>query len=609
MKTLFRIFLGLFIFIILIVIGLSSFVRFYLTEENLTEMLVPQAEKALGRQVSIGGIEVSLFKGIIVKDLVVKEADGSRDFVSSGSFVLRYELMPLLQKKVVVSEIRLENPSIRVERDKDGKFNFESLAILAGEKAEKTPAESAPSSAAALPLALTVDTISISGARFSLIDAKGELPAVDAQADVTIGVDIARDMADMRFQGQGTYTVFADYQGVKPELKGSFDFDRNRLGFSSDVLVDGEKVHVAGTVDNYMKVPAIEVNVASKELNLDKLLALAGALGGQGAEKGASSEKIAGSPSVQKSAAPPAAIGDQLPKGLTAHGTVKVDKALYQAFTIDNFQLAYRLENNVFTVKDLTANAAGGTISSDMAVDLNVPDMAYKGNVAVDSIGIPQIQAAFFPDISENISGALSTAVSYSGVGTKWPEMQDRLTADGTFSLLDGALKNSAMTRSIASLTGIQELQDLVFDTFSGNFRLTEGNVLLKSSVDGKDIDLQTEGVIGLDSTLDLPMTIILSPELSTKLASKSSIAKYLADEEGQTTLRLKMAGTVKKPRPTLDSAAVQEQVKDTLKEKALTEIGKALGGDKDAAATGTDTGASSLEETGKSLLKGLFGN
>ena len=52
-----------------VLVGLMLFVRFYLLPEDHVKVLaIPQAEKALGRTVQIGGIDADLFSGITVKD-------------------------------------------------------------------------------------------------------------------------------------------------------------------------------------------------------------------------------------------------------------------------------------------------------------------------------------------------------------------------------------------------------------------------------------------------------------------------------------------------------------------------------------------------------------
>jgi len=130
------------------IIGLIAFVHFYLTEERVKELIIPQAEAALGRKVAIGDIKIGLLSGITIQDFLIKEADTETNFISTKAFVLSYELMPLLQKKLVISEIRFDEPAVQIIRDKKGQFNFSTLAILSDKPKKKKEEKATPPSAA-----------------------------------------------------------------------------------------------------------------------------------------------------------------------------------------------------------------------------------------------------------------------------------------------------------------------------------------------------------------------------------------------------------------------------------------------------------------------------
>jgi len=465
MKTACRILTVLVVLVILVGVGLAAFVRYYLTEDRLAAMIIPPAQEALGRDVSIGTIDVSLFKGISVNDVAVKEADGSTDFLSVGSFVLRYDLMPLLQKELVVSEIRLENPTIEVSRDKNGVFNFSTLDLLAKEAQAVAPKKEesvAEAEAVALPVALTVDTITVKNARFRFSDGMEELPSLAGKANLTVGLSLGQSLADLQLQGKANFAVDALLKEVKSAASGTLEFSDTRGVCNIDVEVQGEKMHLEAIALNFMKELNFEVNVTSKQLNVDKLMALPAVLaGGTDVEK-----KKKG---AEASSQPPAPIADNLPPGLIAHGVVKVDKALYEKLTLDNFQLAYHLEDNIFTLKDLTGQTAGGEIKTDMEVDLNEPDLNYKGNVAVSSVAMDQVQAALFSHVPTRLAGTLSTGLDFYGSGMSWPVIRDRLTATGDFSFVDGQITNSEIAASVAQTLGLDQLKDVVFDDFSGD--------------------------------------------------------------------------------------------------------------------------------------------
>jgi uncharacterized protein involved in outer membrane biogenesis len=608
MKTAIRVLAGIVVVVFLVIAGLSVFVHFYLTGDRLEAMLVPPVQKALGRDITLGRINVSLFKGITVDGFTVKEPDGKQDFASVGKFILRYDLMPLLQKKIVVSEIILEQPAVRIYRDDQGNFNFSSLAVPAKQEGAAGAQATSSAPAEALPLALTVDKISVRRAHLLFSDAKGEMPSVDALADVNVGLDLAHGMDSLRFKGDGKFELTAVYQGLEPRINGTMEFSEQQLSAQVEVAVQDEKINIDSKIDNYLQTPSVELNAVSKQLNIDKLLAMAGALNGQdSAGKQGGGKSATSAPGPTK--APQAALAAKIPPGLTAHGRVEVEKAAYQGLEMSNLHLVYRLEKNILTVQEFTADTAEGSMAANLTVDLNEPGLTYEGTLALKAVQLALLQDALFPRISEKISGALSTDASYSGAGMDWPVLRDRLSAVGNFSLLDGKILNSGVARSIADLLGLPALQDFVFASLSGNVKISEGNLNLTSSMAGRDLNMEAAGRIGLDKTLDLPLTLQLSPELSQRLQQKASIARYLANDQGRTTVRLKVAGTLDHPRPVLDTASVQKQVGETLLNKALGEIDRSS----EQGATGTEKDQQSapqpsLEETGKGLLKGLFG-
>ncbi|MFH1216168.1 MAG: AsmA family protein [Pseudomonadota bacterium] len=577
MKTVFKVIAGL-ILVVLLVIGASSiFVRYYLSGEKIEEMLLPRARQALGRDVTIGAIDVSLFRGIEVSDFTVKEVDGKEDFASIGTFALRYDFMPLLRKKLVVTDISLDKPALRIHRDKNGNYNFETLAMLVqkekDEHPEKTEATVPPS---ALPIALTMDRISIRDARFVFADDMGELPAVEAVADVNIGMDLSRGLLALRFKGDGRYELKARYQGVEPQLTGTMDFDQKRIAINCDVAMQEEKATISAVIENYLQTPDVEVNLASSQLNVDNLLGLA-ALLGEKEEKGKRENAGGGTVSSPGNGpkSPPPVIGDKIPAGLIAHGRVDIAKAYYQGLEMADLHLTYRLEKNIFTVNEFSAKTAEGTVTSTLVADFNHPGPSYEGELDVKDIQITKVQQVLFPKIREKLFGSLTTNLTYSGSGIQWPVLREQLNGTGDFRLADGRIENSPIFHSIADTLGLNELRNLDFKDYSGNLRISEGDVLLTSSMDGRDVDMQANGRIGLDAVLDLPLAITLSPEMSEKVAQKTSLVKYLADDQGQTRINLKMTGTLQKPKATFDSRAIEKKV---------------------------------IEDVGRGLLKGLFG-
>ena len=571
----------LFAIVIILVVALVAFVKYYLTDERVKALVIPQAESALGREVAIGDINIGLFSGITIKDFIIKEADGQSNFVSTRAFVLSYDLMPLLQKKLVVSEIRLDEPTIKVSRNKQGQFNYSTLAILS-EPAKQDKPETSATEAAAVPLALTIDQIRLVNARLSVRDARNELPKVDATTNAKLKVSFGRNMTDLRYQGGWDLVADAEYAETKAHVDGSGNISQQNLDIDIGVTLDEEQVQIKGDIKNYATAPNATLDINSKSLNIDKLLAMTGAI-----PKSQSPTK----PAAKKQGT---AIADTLPPGLVAKGTVKVDKAMYKGLTAKDFALAFNIDKGMLTVSELSAKAYGGKLDSTLNADLNKPDPVFDGKLSLDSMQADGLTDSLIQKSVGMLTGSLQSSVNFSGAGTTWDKMKNVLTADGTFSLENGSIAGTPASAAIANLLGLSELNNISYENIAGTFKIVEGGkVELNTQLKGDDISADADGIIGLDGSLNMPVTLHLSPALAEKLKSRASFTQYLADDEGGSTLNLKLAGTLRRPQPTLDMKGVQDQLQKTLQKKLLEQQGD------------TQTDEKSSPEN---MIKGLFG-
>jgi AsmA protein len=566
--------------VVVVVVGLVAVVKIYLTEERVKALVIPQAESALGRKVAIGDIKIGLFSGITIKDFIIKEADGQSNFVSTKAFVLSYDLMPLLQKKLVVSEIRLDDPTIAVSRNKQGKFNYSTLAILS-EPAKQDKPKTSATEAAAVPLALTIDQIRLVNAKLSVRDALNELPKVDATTNAKLKVSFGQNMTDLRYQGGWDLVADVEYAETKAHFDGSGNISQQNLDVDIGVTLDEEQVQIKGDIKNYAKSPNANLDINSKSLNIDKLLSMAGALPKSQSPK----------PAAKKQGT---AIADTLPSGLVAKGTVKVDKAMYKGLTANNFALLFSIDKGILTVSELSANAYGGKLDSTVNANLNKPDPVYDGKLSLDSMQADGLTASLIQKAAGMLTGSLQSSVNFSGAGTTWDKIKNVLTADGTFSLEKGGITGIPASTAVANLLGLPELNNISYENISGTFKIVEGGMVqLNTQMKGNDISADADGIIGLDGSLDMPVTLHLSPALAEKLKSRASFTQYLADGEGGSTLNLKLAGTVTSPKPTLDMKGVQDQLQKTLQKKLLDQGGE------------TQTNEKSSPEN---MIKGLFG-
>jgi AsmA protein len=117
----------IFIALVLILILSAVSLKMFLTPERVKDTLLAASSEHLGRDVLLGEIEVSVFSGITLSKFEILEKNSEASFLKVDKVILRYQLLPLLQKKLVIDNLCLVSPYIQIKRDKDGAFNFSDL--------------------------------------------------------------------------------------------------------------------------------------------------------------------------------------------------------------------------------------------------------------------------------------------------------------------------------------------------------------------------------------------------------------------------------------------------------------------------------------------------
>ncbi len=102
-------------------------VRFFIDANDYKPRIESAAAEALGMQVSVSGnIGFSLFPGLRLTLDDVHIHNRGTELVAAQQARLEIALLPLLMQEVRIGKITLTHPSVYIERDSGGKFNFET---------------------------------------------------------------------------------------------------------------------------------------------------------------------------------------------------------------------------------------------------------------------------------------------------------------------------------------------------------------------------------------------------------------------------------------------------------------------------------------------------
>jgi len=451
-----------------IIIGLTIFVKSYLTDARIRTFVTESAESSLHRKVSLGAISVSIFSGISVKDFEIKEQDSDKDFVKADAFVLKYQLLPLLSRRLVIDQLGIESPSILIRKNADGSFNFSDIT---GKKGKAAPEKKEKGGPSGLPVSLSVRSLRIDRARIEYSDPAGTVKKA------LIGLD-----ADMSVEGRSR-DVIGSSGKAKIELLEVLLKDRPKpvtnihvsLQYSADANLAEKKFEIRDASVTALGVPAtmkgtvnygeplsyaVEVNAPSVNL-ADVQKAAAGFLPSGIGISGVLSMKVA---AVQK------AVKEARP---AFSGEIKLDRVAVQVKDMKpvfSGTVTLSPEQVGFKAMKLVAGDSSADISGRIENYSTNPDIRIdvtSGMLNLDSI---------MPPLGKGKAGEAASAASHreKKAEKEFGPLKTKITAEGNVAISKMLYKGITVQHLKAHYTfrnSIFTLDALTGDTLRGSFR------------------------------------------------------------------------------------------------------------------------------------------
>ena len=413
-------------------------------------------------------------------------------------------------------------------------------------------------------------------------------------------------------------------------------------GLSGAIILEGQSAEIvrlsgrmgesdfslSGAIDNPLGKPSLRANVTSRLLNLDELMRLAG---------GSAAAPAPGSnPTVMASIQLP-----ELPD-INATAQIRADSLIVQAIPLRDaageLTLANRSLRAVLTARDVHVPSSpltnarldptihdrqlDGRFTAASAAPPRVPLNDIAANISVTPAGVIEITGAnakmftgsvggdvrvefvngepryTFAIDAKNLEandflshltpakdflyGNLEFNGKFEGAGLTAQEAVSKLKANGSAFAVNGQMKLNAVLGEIASLLGVPELREVNFRSLQSGFHIENGWL----SFDGFDLvepdaKWHLDGKMAFDGTLDYNANIILSKALADRaLVKLGDAARFLVTDKGELPLDLKIAGTVTKPKVSVDMSGVAGRAREAALREAAREAAERIGVD-----------------------------
>jgi AsmA protein len=251
--------------LIIIVLALPMFID----ANRFKPTLETDLGKALGRQVQIGNISLSIFSGGVSVDSVSIADDPAfshSPFLTAKELKAGVSLLPLIfSKRLEVQSFTITEPQVTLLRSPSGRWNYSSLGAASpnpqpatpGEKkpAEANPQESQPQAAQAQPASGSSAAANFSVGKLKLSNGLMTVGTVGAGAEKTQKYeDLNLDASDLSYTAQFPFELTAKTPGggsIKLEGKAGpvNQTDASLTPFTATVSIDGLDLASTGFID------------------------------------------------------------------------------------------------------------------------------------------------------------------------------------------------------------------------------------------------------------------------------------------------------------------------------------------------------------------------
>jgi len=183
--------------VLAVVAGGIWYANRYLQTPAFKEYVLKAAREQLGTDITVQELDASLFSGVSLKGIMVANPPGfSGQLLEAQAFVLRYRLLPLLQKRVEITTLSIQQPVITLVRNAQGEWNYDKLGGPAPTNqpppaATTTTAETAPpapAGTAAPPVDVSLSKLELVGAGIAMLGADKQI--LLSLQDVNLNADV-----------------------------------------------------------------------------------------------------------------------------------------------------------------------------------------------------------------------------------------------------------------------------------------------------------------------------------------------------------------------------------------------------------------------------------
>ena len=258
--------------------------------------------------------------------------------------------------------------------------------------------------------------------------------------------------------------------------------------------------------------------------------------------------------------------------------SVAVDTVSYDNLRLTKVSSKIQMKNRVLQLQDLKFNMNQGTHTGTASFDFNGAQPRYTFNSKLRDVDANEFLTQN-SSLKNLLYGKLSSDIDLQGSGSGFDEISKQLKGGGKVTVAKGKITSFNLSEQVAllgRLTGLNvgqggsEFEDLVSELTIADGRVTTNAMHFRAS----GMALKVRGSLGLDRSADYQISAELPAALSKKNTNQFlnlANATFFQNENGNAVIPLRMTGDIARPRLSLDTQMVKENLKNSLRQGGVT--------------------------------------
>ena len=531
---------------------------YFLNVDRYRDTIATAIAKQTGRKVTLGPIHARLFPGagVTVRDLHIGNPPGfpGGDLVGADEIGVNLALAPLLHGTIHVNSVDLVRPKLILLTESSGKNNY---TFTSSDSAAAPPKSSESSSSMTLD---QIDSINLTGAEIVVgsVIKGAAAPLADTKGiNITLHNFAVSPMRMHNWQAESNLSsVTLALSGWKDPIAfhtGKFTLSGGKLDaqFVADLATAAD---IKGTVNvPDFEHPVVNFEMSASQLDVDKLIDVAGsgpgipssATGADPEPAGSVAQAKAGAKTKAAPASSPAAKSE-----LIARGHINIEKITTKPYAVGPANVEVRVYTDRAELWPISIGMYGGTLQISSRVDRVTDPARFTANIQLRNLDVAKVL-----DVSSSARGKMGGTgeldLPQLG-GSLSPAWKKTLTGTGKFSVRDGHLPGvnlAGAAESVMKMAGVGG--DTPFSVLEGDIAIADQRVSSKQiHLDSSAGIVDLRGSLGLDGTLDYQGTVQVNPA-SALGASKvgSVVGGLIGSRVGKITVPMALGGTVESPK------------------------------------------------------------